>query len=116
MKLTNLAIASLTTLLLVGCGGSGTTATETADLPADKTLVFFDNATSTQYLYDTEKKAYENMNADATKAYDMTSKNGQLYTWKHEISEGVHEQKIVMLHDDYTIGQTLPYTEFHYLA
>jgi len=118
MKLKNLTVASLTALLLVGCGsGSSSTATETADLPVEKTLVFFDNATSSQYLYDTETKTLQDMNADTTKAYNMTAKNGQLYTWKHEVSEGVHEQKIAMINDDVALGETnLTQANYVYLA
>ncbi|HHD75956.1 MAG TPA: hypothetical protein ENK95_03910 [Campylobacterales bacterium] len=114
MKLTNTALALLTALFLVGCGNSSTE--EKLNLPDGKTLIFFDNASSKQYLYDTTEDKSEDMNADSTKNYNMTNKNGKLYVWNHEISEGKYEEKIVMLKDDYTIGSTLTYENFHYLG
>ncbi|CAA6803680.1 MAG: Unknown protein [uncultured Sulfurovum sp.] len=118
MTFRNLAITTLATLFLVGCGSSDSGDVSYATLPSGKVFVFFDNNTGKQYRYDTDKKSYEDMNSDTTKIYDMTGKNGKVYTWDHEINTTTetYEQKIVMLHDDYTIGQSLPYTEFHYLA
>lgn len=116
MKLKNLTIASLATFILVGCGNSdSTTKTTGLNLPDGKTLIFFDNESSKQYLYDTDKDSSEDMNVDG-KNYNMTNKNGKLFVWNHKTPTGM-EEKIVMIKDDFNIKEgNLTYTDFHYLG
>lgn len=123
MKLTNLVITGFTALLLVGCGSSNSTNANTnlnisssLDLPNGKTLIFFDNESSKQYLYDTTKDTNTDMNAEANATYNMTDKTGRLIVWNHETAAGI-DQKIVMLNDDFNINEgNLTYNDFHYLG
>lgn len=112
MKFTKLAIAPLVALLLAGCGSnSNDSASNQLDLPNGKTLIFFDNESSNQYIYNTDTEAYENMNADATQNYNMTDKKGKLIVWS-----GV-DQKIIMLNDNFNINEgNLTSADFHYLG
>jgi major membrane immunogen (membrane-anchored lipoprotein) len=120
MKLTNLAIASLTTLFLVGCGNSDSNTnvslTSSLDLPDGKTLIFFDNESSKQYMYDTTEDTNTDMNSEANATYNMTDKTGKIIRWDHETTAGV-DQKIVMLTDDFDINEgNLTFNDFHYLG
>jgi major membrane immunogen (membrane-anchored lipoprotein) len=106
-------------VMMTGCGGSSSDSisddTTAIDLPDGKTLIFFDNESSAQYLYNTDTETYQDMNI-AGENYDMTGKNGKLIVWNHETVEGV-DPKIVMLHDDFNINEgNLTYTGFHYLG
>lgn len=120
MKLTQLTIATLSTLLLVGCG-SGSSNGEVSlasslDLTDGKTMVFFDNATSDQYMYDTTADTNTDMNTDINATYNMTDKTGKLIRWDHVTTAGT-DQKIVMLNDDFDINEgNLTYTDFQYLG
>jgi len=115
MKLTSLIIAPLATLLLVGCGSSSNNSPHGLDLPDGKTLIFFDNESSKQYLYDTDTDKYENMNIDG-KNYNMTDKKGKLIVWNHKTPTGI-DQKIVMLDDSFDINEgNLTYNDFYYLG
>jgi len=114
MKLKDLTIASLATFILVGCGNSNsTTKTTGLNLPDGKTLIFFDNESSKQYLYDTDKDSSEDMNIDG-KNYNMANKNGKLFVWNHKTATGM-EEKIVMLDDNFNINE-VTYNDFHYLG
>jgi len=109
----------LTGTLLIGCGGnsnsSDTTSTD-IDLPDGLTMIFFDNASSQQYLYNTDSETYEDMNIDETQSYNMTGKHGRLITWFHETTSGV-DQKIVMLNEDFDINEgNVTYESFQYLG
>ncbi|CAA6819966.1 MAG: Unknown protein [uncultured Sulfurovum sp.] len=123
MNTTKLALASLVTLLFIGCGSSSSSnsntdvnLTSSLDLPDGKILIFFDNATSDQYLYDTTADTNTNMNTDVNKTYNMTDKTGKLIRWDHETTTGV-DQKIVMINDDFNINEgNLTYNDFHYLG
>jgi major membrane immunogen (membrane-anchored lipoprotein) len=122
MKLTNLAVAGLTALLLIGCGSSSDNTntnlniSSSLDLPDDKVLIFFDNDSSKQYMYDTTKDTNTDMNAETNATYNMTDKTGKLIRWDHETTAGV-DQKIVMLRDDFDINEgNLTYNDFHYLG
>ena len=108
--------AVVTALLFTGCGGgSGTSGTGNVDLPDGKVLIFFDNATSQQYMYDTDSETFTNMNGTGEN-YDMTGKNGKLIVWFHHTDSGV-DQKIVMLFDDFDINEgNLTHQYFHYLG
>ncbi|CAA6807698.1 MAG: Unknown protein [uncultured Sulfurovum sp.] len=121
MKLSNFAVASLTTLLLVGCGSSSSTSTSvdltsSLDLPDEKTFIFFDNESSDQYLYNTTSDTNTDMNNDDNATYNMTGKTGKLIRWDHETAAGV-DQKIVMLNYDFDINNgDLTYNDFQYLG
>ncbi|CAA6820576.1 MAG: Unknown protein [uncultured Sulfurovum sp.] len=121
MKLKNFAVASLTTLLLVGCGSSSSTPTSvdltsSLDLPDEKTFIFFDNESSDQYLYNTTSDTNMDMNTDENATYNMTGKTGKLIRWDHETTAGV-DQKIVMLNYDFDINNgDLTYNDFKYLG
>jgi len=122
MKLHTTTLLLLGTLL-AGCGGgsssdAGTSDTtmNTIDLPDGLTMIFFDNTTSRQYLYDTQSEKYEDMNSDSTQNYDMSGKHGLPIVWFHKTSAGV-DQKIVMLKEDFVIGDgNVSYQSFHYLG
>ena len=89
----------LSGLFLVGCGGTSTPSGTDIDLPDGNVLIFFDNVTSEQYLYDTDSETFEDMNSDPEENYNMTDKHGKLIVWNHHTDAGV-DPKIVMLHDD----------------
>ncbi len=115
MKLTKLTTILLTAFLLVGCGSSSDTSNG-LDLPDGKTLIFFDNESSKQYMYNTDTETSEDMNTDTTQNYNMTDKNGKIIVWNHKTANGI-DQKIVMLHDDFNINEgNLTYNNFHYLG
>lgn len=122
MKL-NTATLLLLGTLLAGCGGGSSSNTGTSDttmntidLPDGLTMIFFDNTTSRQYLYDTQSEKYEDMNSDSTQNYDMSGKHGLPIVWFHESTTGV-DQKIVMLNDTFAIGdENLSHRSFHYLG
>lgn len=116
MKLTKLAIAPIVTLLLVGCGSdNNNNPTHGLDLPDGKTMIFFDNESSKQYLYNTDTDKYEDMNIEG-KNYNMSGKNGKLIVWNHKTPTGI-DQKIVMLDDAFNINEgNLTHTDFHYLG
>ena len=125
MNTTKITIASLATFLFIGCGSSSSNnnndntdvnLTSSLDLPDGKALIFFDNATSNQYLYDTTADTNTNMNTDANATYNMTDQTGKLIRWDHETTSGV-DQKIVMINDDFNINEgNLTYNDFHYLG
>lgn len=78
------------------------------DLPNGKTLIFFDNSSSNQYLYNTDTEVYENMNADASNNYNMKDKHGKLATI---------DGKIVIFHDNFDINEgNLTSNDFYYLG
>jgi hypothetical protein len=116
MKKTIFTATVASALLLVGCGGDSNSASSTPiDLPNGKAFIFFDNASSAQYLYDTDTETYENMNVEGNN-HDMTGKSGKLITWDHHTSAGV-DQKVVMLDRDFPVGvATLTHNDFHYLG
>ena len=121
MKLTNLAVVSLTSLLLIGCGSSSSSSTavdltSSLDLPDEKTFIFFDNESSDQYLYNTTSDTNTDMNADENATYNMTDKTGKLIRWDHETTAGT-DQKVVMLNYDFDINNgDLTYNDFKYLG
>ena len=116
------AAVVLSGLMLAGCGGSSAPESDTKnvsstqiDLPDGNVLIFFDNETSAQYLYDTDSETYEDMNIEGEN-YDMTDKNGKLIVWNHHTAAGV-DPKIVMLDEYFDINDgNLTYTDFHYLG
>jgi hypothetical protein len=122
MKLKTIWAGMLLAGLMVGCGGTSTSENNTQsessaqiDLPDGKTLIFFDNNTSAQYLYDTDSETYANMNIE-TENYDMTGKNGKLIVWNHHTAAGV-DPKIVMLRDDFSINEgNVTHNDLHYLG
>lgn len=120
MKLQTTTMALLLSgALLVGCGSSSSSSdvnstdmTSSIDLPDGLTMIFFDNITSAQYLYDTDSEKSENMNADATQNYDMSGKHGKLFLWNDTV-----DQKIVMLNEDFDINEgNITHTGFQYLG
>ncbi|MEA1953399.1 MAG: hypothetical protein U9O24_03310 [Campylobacterota bacterium] len=119
MKLKTTTMTLLLGALLVGCGGSSDTketGDNTINLPDGLTMIFFDNASSQQYLYDTDSEKYEDMNSDTTQNYNMIGKHGLPITWFHHTETGV-DQKIVMLNDTFNITEgNLTYEGFHYLG
>lgn len=112
----------LSGFLLVGCGGSSTSEDDTQrvsgtqiDLPDGNVLIFFDNNTSEQYLYDTDSETSEDMNIEGEN-YDMRGKNGKLIVWNHHTSTGV-DPKIVMLDEYFDINEgNVTHNDFHYLG
>ena len=122
MKLKTTWAGILLSGLLVGCGGTSTSEDGThtgsstqIDLPDGNVLIFFDNNSSAQYLYDTDSETYEDMNIE-TANYDMTVKHGKLIVWNHHTTTGV-DPKIVMLDEYFDISDgNLTYTDFHYLG
>jgi hypothetical protein len=123
MKVQTIWAGILLSGLLVGCGGSSTSENNTeqgsipqvVDLPDGNVMIFFDNNSSAQYLYNTDSETYENMNIE-TENYDMSGKNGKLIVWNHHTSTGV-DPKIVMLDEYFDINDgNLTYTDFHYLG
>jgi len=116
MKKIWIAGAVITAAMMTGCGGSSNNDEKTAiDLPDGKTLIFFDNASSKQYLYNTDTDSPEDMNV-AGENYDMTGKNGKLITWNQVIATGV-DQKIVMVDESFDITDgNLTYEDLHYLG
>lgn len=118
MKKIWIASAVAAAVMMTGCGGGSSNSNETTaiDLPDGKTLIFFDNESSDQYLYNTDTERYEDMNV-AGENYDMTGKNGKLVMWNHHIDENSTDPKIVMLYDDFDINEgNLTHTDFHYLG
>jgi thiamine phosphate synthase YjbQ (UPF0047 family) len=120
MKLQTTALL-LSGALLVGCGSSSDSTndannTTAIDITDGLTMIFFDNVSSKQYLYNTDTETYEDMNADETQNYDMTGRHGKPYVWFHETTAGV-DQKIVMLNEDFDINEgNVTYESFQYLG
>ena len=120
MKKISMISAVVAATIITGCGGSGSTNSNSGqqpeiDLPDGKALVFFDNASSKQYGYNTDTETFEDMNV-AGENYDMTDKHGKLIVWHQETSAG-EDQKIVMLHDDFDINEgNHTHNGFHYLG
>ncbi|CAA6804746.1 MAG: Unknown protein [uncultured Sulfurovum sp.] len=117
MKKIWIASAIATAMIMTGCGSSSSSNEETTaiDLPDGKTLIFFDNASSAQYLYNTDTETASSMNI-AGENYDMTGKNGQLVMWNHETDAGV-DQKIVMVDEYFDITNgSFTYEDMHYLG
>jgi len=122
MKLHTATLLLLGTLL-AGCGGGSSSNAEATDttmnginLPDGLTMIFFDNTTSRQYLYDSDSEKYEDMNSDSTQNYDMSGKHGLPIVWFHESATGV-DQKLVMLNDAFSINdENVSYRSFHYLG
>jgi len=122
MKIQTTTMALLLSgVLLVGCGGGGSSSNNDnmmtdINLPDGLTMIFFDNVSSKQYLYNTDSEKYEDMNADETQNYDMTGKHGKLFLWNHESATGI-DQKIVMLNEDFDINEgNITHTGFQYLG
>ncbi len=116
MKKIWIASAVAAAVMITGCGGSSNNEETTAiDLPDGKTLIFFDNASSEQYLYNTDTDSFKDMNI-AGENYDMTGKNGKLIMWNHETDAGV-DQKIVMIDENFDIEDgNLTHEDMHYLG
>jgi len=116
MKKIWIASAVTAAVMITGCGSSNNDKSAGGlDLPDGKTMIFFDNASSKQYLYNTDTDKYEDMNIEG-KSYDMREKNGKLIVWNHKTAAGV-DPKIVMLNDDFTFNEgNLTHADFHYLG
>jgi len=121
MKKIWIAGAVVTAAMMTGCGGSSSDGSSISDenaaidLPDGKTLIIFDNASSKQYMYNTDTDSYEDMNV-AGENYDMTGKNGKLITWNQVMEDGV-DQKIVMVDENFDITDgNLTYEDLHYLG
>ncbi|MEA1879293.1 MAG: hypothetical protein U9N11_01430 [Campylobacterota bacterium] len=116
MKKIWIASAVLAATMMTGCGGNSNDDKKTAiDLPNGKTLIFFDNASSAQYQYNTDTETSSSMNVTGEN-YDMTGKNGQLVMWNHETPAGV-DQKIVMIDEYFDITNgSFTYENMHYLG
>ncbi|MDQ7047804.1 MAG: hypothetical protein Q9M39_09445 [Sulfurovum sp.] len=113
MKKIWIAGAVIAVAMMTGCGSSsnndsGNNDGGTAiDLPDGKTLIFFDNASSEQYLYNTDTESYDDMNV-AGENYDMTGKNAKLVMF---------DEKIVMIDEHFDITDAnLSYEDMYYLG
>ncbi|HIQ28812.1 MAG TPA: hypothetical protein EYH42_10010 [Sulfurovum sp.] len=116
MKKIWIVSAAAAAVIMTGCGSSNNDKSAGGlDLPDGKTMIFFDNVSSKQYMYNTDTDKYEDMNIEG-KNYDMRGKNGKLVVWNHKTSAGM-DQKIVMLDDAFHINEgNLTHTDFHYLG
>jgi len=90
-----------------------------ADLPDEKTLVFYNQTTADQYSYDTDSETAGDLNADATSNFYMVGEDtGRLFYWPDEYTEGEVDEKIVMLKADYDYATdgNITHEDFIYLG
>ncbi|MDQ1325472.1 MAG: hypothetical protein QG564_596 [Campylobacterota bacterium] len=116
MKRTLVTFSAAALLVLNGCGGGSSSSADdlAIDLPDEKTLVFYDTQSSSQYSYDTTSETYVDMNEDNATC-NMIGKNGNLTTW-NDIAAG--DEKIIMLaaEYDFAIDGNVTFEDFYYLG